>query len=374
MPLSLRNFLLPVFTLLLLTACGTSARQKELGRSILKYATLLTIEEADSFTLVIVKDAWKSGQVLATYVLVPRSQPLPSNLPKGELLRTPLQRAVITTSVHAALVQELGAEQQVAGLADTAYIISPTVKGMLQRGAKDMGSALSPDLEKLRAAHPDAILTSPFENAGNGALDALQIPLIQCADYMEISPLARAEWIRLYGRLFGRTAEADSIFQAVESAYLSLKERAAKCRGRKPTVMCDLLQGGTWYQPGGASVIGQLIADAGGDFLWKDRKERGSLALDLEQVYQRAAEADIWLIKYGQKQDLTYEGMQKDYPQYRTFRPWREQKIFACNTLKIPFYEREPFHPERLLCNFIAIFHPELNVRPSGTYYTPLHP
>ncbi len=352
--------LLFLLTFLLLSACRP-ARVSDAaeGGSALRYATLLTLEETDSFCSVAVANPWRKGDCLARYVLVPQGWPMPSRRPEGTVLRTPLQGNAITTSVHLALLSELGALDKVAGVSDTAYIVSRNLKDYLRNhaGVKYLGSSMQPNAELYRAASVKAVWVSPFENAGGGVLEQMGLPLIQCADYMEASPLARAEWVRFYGRLVGKGCEADSLFASVERKYNDLKERAAKRQGRqRPTVMCDLLTGAVWYQPGGNSTMGQLIADAGGRYLWADRTESGSIPLNMESVYQRAHNADIWLVKCGQPQPLTYTMMQRDCPQYAAFAPWKNRKVFVCNTLAEPFYETVPFHPELLLQNFSDIF------------------
>lgn len=364
------TFLLFIFSLLaFLTAC-TAGRDVGEPQSIpLKYATLFTIDESDSLTCVCVADPWNDRNRLATYLLVSRDKPLPHSLPDGTIVRTPLRRAVVTTSVHAALLVEIGASQCIAGLTDTAYIISPQIKDLLKQGVRNMGTSILPDMELLRASRPDAVFVSPFENAGHGSLERLGVPLIECADYMETSPLGRAEWMRFFGRLVGKGAEADSLFKEVEKKYNSLKTDAARSKTPSPTIMCDLLTSGTWYQPGGNSTMGRLFADAGAKYLWAERKESGSLPLNLESVYARAHEADFWLVKYGQAAPLTYSQMAADCPQYCSFRPWRTRSVFACNTSSVPFYEETPFHPERLLNNLISIFHPEAASPPIHHYY-----
>lgn len=109
---------------------------------------------------------------------------------------------------------------------------------------------MNPDIEKVIDMHPDGILLSPYENSGGyGRIEKLNIPILECADYMETSALGRAEWVRFYGLLFGKEAEADSLFAGVEEAYLSLRNQV-KDITPKPTVITELKTGGTWYVPG----------------------------------------------------------------------------------------------------------------------------
>lgn len=377
--MSLRSyFLVGLYTLLLsisLTACRNGSKPADtqsLRPLTLKYARLLSIEEADSFTKVSISDAWHPETTLATYLLVDRNGPMPNRLPEGTVVRVPLQRVALLSSVHTALLTELRADSCIAALADTAYLVSNNLRTLARR-VRSIGSSMQPDMEQLRALHADAVWISPFENAGHGSLDRLGVPLIECADYMECSPLARAEWMRFYGRLVGRAVQADSLFASIEQRYQKLRQKAATLQP-KPTVFCDLRMGGTWYQPGGNSTMGQFIADAGARYLWADRTESGSLQLDFETVFAQAHAADIWLLKYGRATSLTYSSLAREFSRYTQFRPWRERRIQACNTMHKAFYEEVPFHPERLLANLICVFHPSvsLQIQPAVRYYEPL--
>lgn len=369
------KYLYILITALLLAACSVPATHSGEGQPVsLSHATLLGMAEADSFVVATVKNPWDTTRTLATYVMVPDSLPMPSHLPQGTVVRTPLRRAVVTSAVHLALLADLDALGGVGGVTDAGYIVSQRIREYLQRhpNVADMGQSMQPNVERMRMNKVDAVLVSPFENAGHGALDNAGIPLIECADYMETSPLARAEWMRFYGRLFGVGQRADSLFAVVEQAYLACKKRVARRgSGPRPTVMSDLMQRGTWYQPSGRSTMGQFIADAGGCNLWADRTENGSVSLSFESVFQRAAKADVWLVKYGQQTDLSYAQMLRDMPQAAQFAPWQEHRVYACNTFSVPFYEEVPFHPERLLQNLADIFGGR-TPQGSDVYYTPV--
>lgn len=369
------KYLYILITALLLAACSVPATHSGEGQPVsLSHATLLGMAEADSFVVATVKNPWDTTRTLATYVMVPDSLPMPSHLPQGTVVRTPLRRAVVTSAVHLALLADLDALGGVGGVTDAGYIVSQRIREYLQRhpNVADMGQSMQPNVERMRMDKVDAVLVSPFENAGHGALDNAGIPLIECADYMETSPLARAEWMRFYGRLFGVGQRADSLFAVVEQAYLACKKRVARRgSGPRPTVMSDLMQRGTWYQPSGRSTMGQFIADAGGCNLWADRTENGSVSLSFESVFQRAAKADVWLVKYGQQTDLSYAQMLRDMPQAAQFAPWQKHRVYACNTFSVPFYEEVPFHPERLLQNLADIFGGR-TPQGSDVYYTPV--
>lgn len=337
-----------------------------------RHASLLHVERADSYAVADIRDAWHPGRLLHRYVLVPRSQPLPQHVPEGTLVRTPLRRAVAFTSVHAALLAELAGTGSICGVCDAEYITLPAVRQALDRGEiTDMGSSVQPATERIIAARADALLVSPFENAGYGAIGRLGIPLIECADYMETSALGRAEWMRFFGLLFGCEQRADSLFNAVESRYAALSRRALETKSR-PTLLCDRKEGAAWYMPGGRSTLGRLYADAGADYLFAESRESGSVPLSFETVYAKAREADVWLIKYGSRESLSYESLRRDFSPYAQFRAWQERRIFACNTFQVPYYEETPFHPDLLLADIVAILHPEALPGHRFRYYRPM--
>ncbi|WP_145958219.1 ABC transporter substrate-binding protein, partial [Prevotella sp. MGM2] len=186
--------------------------------------------------------------------------------------------------------------------------------------------SMHPDLERITTATADALLVSPFQNAGNGNVSATGIPLIACADYMEPTPLGQAEWMKFYGLLFGCEARSDFLFTQVETAYDSLRCAVSAVKER-PRLMIDMKQGAAWYVPGGGSYLGQMYADAGADYIFSTRDESGAIPLSFESVYAAAREADVWLVKYGQAADLTYNKLAADFGPYSNFRPWRERRM-----------------------------------------------
>lgn len=367
-----------LLAVLLFSACGRGSKTAsflgEGGDTLdLKYAENLKIVSYDDYRVATLRNPWDTLEILHTYVLVGRDEPLPDSLPQGTVVRVPLQKAVIYSSVHCGLMEELGALAAVGGVCDLRYIDLPYIKEGCRTGCiADLGSGMNPDIEKLMALHPDAVMLSPFENSGGyGRLDKLDIPIIECADYMETSSLGRAEWIRFYGLLFGKAAEADSLFARVEADYLQWAGRVADIED-KPTVFADLKSGATWYVPGGRSTVGRTFADAGADYVFSDLKNSGSSPLSFETVYEKAKDADIWLIKYNMPEDKTYRDLKNDYVPYAGFRAFRERRVYGCNTGRVPYYEETPFHPEWLLEDLIKIFHPDVAKTEGGRYFRKL--
>lgn len=364
-------------SVLLLSACGGRSKtssaptaEKEIS---LHYAENLKLSQAEDYTIARLRNPWDTTKTLHTYLLIDKDKPLPENLPEGTIVRTPLSKAIVYSSVHCGLLQQIGALKSIGGICDLKYIKLPEIQEGCRNGSiTDAGNGMNPDIEKIIDLHPDAIMLSPFENSGGyGRVEKLNIPIIECADYMETSALGRAEWMRFYGLLFGRTQKADSLFAEVENNYNELKALVAPLSSA-PSVISELKNGSAWYIPGGQSTSARIYADAGANYVFADDEHSGSVPLAFETVFDKGQDADFWLIKYNQAVDKTYSELKSDYAPYSGFRAFQERNIYGCNTGKVPFYEDSPFHPDRLLKDLIKIFHPALLEGYELKYFTKL--
>lgn len=371
-----------------LTACQggkTAAGMEEGGDTLqMKYAQLLTIVSHDEqgYTEVKVHNPWKEGTELHRYILVPKGKEGDATMAKlagqahGEgkaaatlgvktdTVRTPLESNLVFTAPHCQLLTELGCQNAITGVCDKDYINIPDIKSRAQADAKvahpimDCGSSMQPDIERIIALHPEALLISPFENNGGyGKLDKLRIPIIETADYMETSPLGRAEWIKLYGLLLG-SSKADSLFSAIEKEYLQLKAEAAKLP-LGLSILTERKTGNVWYVPGGKSTMGILLRDAHAKYIFADDQHSGSLSMSPEQIIAKGNQVDVWAFKYFGGNALTRQDLLAEYQGYQALKAFQSGNIYETNTSCEPYFELTSFHPEILLREFIILSHPE---------------
>ena len=373
----MKQVILFTFLLALLSACGGRSKSSsviEAEETIpLRYAENLSLSATEDYTIARLRNPWDTTRILHTYVLVDKEKSLPADLPEGTLVRTPLSKAVVYSSVHCGLLNQIGALKSIGGVCDLKYIKLQEVQDGCRTGSiADVGNGMNPDIEKIIDLHPDAIMLSPFENSGGyGRVEKLNIPIIECADYMETSALGRAEWMRFYGLLFGEAQKADSLFAEVEKNYNELKALVAPL-SYAPSVLSELKNGSAWFVPGGKSTSARIYADAGANYVFADDEHSGSVPLTFETVFDKGQNADFWLIKYNQAIDKTYKELEQDYAPYTGFRAFKERNIYGCNTGKVDFYEDSPFHPDRLLKDLIKIFHPTLLEGYELKYFTKL--
>ena len=339
------------------------------GPDAIRYAKGFTVERRDGYAVVEVTDPWDTTRLLQRYLLIDRNRPAPANLPEGTIVRTPLRNIAVYTSVHASIIEQLGEADRIAGVCEPQYMSSPLISEGLRAGRiADLGMATAPNVEKMIDLGIEYIIASPFQNSGYGQAGKLGIPIIEAADYMESLPLGRAEWGRFYGLLFRKEAMADSIFRDTETRYLALKALARTAASR-PTALSEKRYGSFWYVPGSDSYMAHFFSDAGADYLFSDVPGAGSAPLAFETVLDRAAHADVWLIKYNQAGEMTYNDLRTEYAPYENFDAWKRRNIYTCNTGKVPYYEEFPIYPYYLLKDLIHIFHPELLPAHTPRYY-----
>ena len=394
---------------LLMAACQggkTAAADAEAGDTLeMKYAKLLTIvkhgdgeETSDAaegidyqYAEALVANPWKAGTMLHRYILIPKGEEgdktvamLAKRRSTGarcttDTVRTPVERSAVFIAPHCQLMYELGCPQAIRGVCDLNYINIPDVKKRAalsgntsaQNPIVDCGSSMAPDIERIIALNPEAILLSPFENSGGyGKLDKLHIPIIEAADYMESSPLGRAEWMKFYGMLFGNEEgksngisgscepKADSLFAEIEKEYLSLKAQAAGYR-KGLSILTERKTGNVWYVPGGQSTIGILLKDANARYIFEDDQHSGSLAMSPEQILAKGKQVDVWAFKYFGGAPLSQAQLLQEYDGYKALAAFGRGNIYQVDTSTVPYFELTSFHPELLLREFIILAHGE---------------
>lgn len=376
---------------LLVVACqGGKTASGEGGDTLqMKYAELLTIVKHNdgAYTEAIIENPWKKGTTLHKYILVPKGKEgdetvarLKDDIRENatlqmgshcDIVRTPLESNVVFTAPHCQLMYELGCKNAITGVCDKDYINIPDIKERVKlsdgkastsdtdKVIIDCGSSMQPDMERIIALKPEGLLISPFENSGGyGKLDKLHIPIIETADYMETSPLGRAEWMKFYGLLFKSEERSDSLFSSIEKEYLALKAEAAKLP-QGLSILTERKMGSVWYVPGGKSTMGILLKDANAKYIFADDTHSGSLAYGPERILSKGTQVDVWAFKYFGGKALSKNDLLAEYEGYKVLKAFNSNSIYQVDTSTQPYFELTSFHPEILLREFIILAHPK---------------
>ena len=337
----------------------------------IRYARGFTINHYDDYTKVSVKNPWDTTEILHDYILVEKNKPRPQYLPEGTLIEIPVKNIACFYSIDASIIQRLDSENKVKAIAETDYVKIPfLVEGLKNGTIADIGQASAVNIERLMDVSPEIIIVSPFQGIGYGKLETTGIAIVENAGYMENTPLGRAEWIRFIAAFLKKDKEAEVIMDSLETRYNALKEKVRKISSR-PTVFCDKRYGQAWWISGGRSYMAHFFNDAGADYIWKDTKETGSLELDFEKVYDKAENADYWIIRSDH--NITYSELKKEFEGYSYFKAWKDKRIVLCNTVENNYYEDGVMNPDWILEDLIHIFHPDLEIQErEGAFFLPM--
>lgn len=389
--MKIKNIIFGALVVLLVVACqGGKTASGEGGDTLqMKYAELLTIVKHNdgAYTEAIIENPWKKGTTLHKYILVPKGNEgdetvarLKDDIRENatlqmgshcDIVRTPLESNVVFTAPHCQLMYELGCKNAITGVCDKDYINIPDIKERVKlsdgkastsdtdKVIIDCGSSMQPDMERIIALKPEGLFISPFENSGGyGKLDKLHIPIIETADYMETSPLGRAEWMKFYGLLFKSEERSDSLFSSIEKEYLALKAEAAKLP-QGLSILTERKMGSVWYVPGGKSTMGILLKDANAKYIFADDTHSGSLAYGPERILSKGTQVDVWAFKYFGGKALSKNDLLAEYEGYKVLKAFNSNSIYQVDTSTQPYFELTSFHPEILLREFIILAHPK---------------
>lgn len=335
------------------------------GDTLTTEASLLTIVGHDGWTSATVSDPWSQGKVLATYCMVPRDKDIPQDMPKdgAVVIRTPIRSAVVYSSVYTQGIEDLGYASTITGVADAEYFTHGYVREQLDKGKMaNIGSSSSPSMERIIDLSPDVLILSPYEaNRNDHVLDKTGVAVIRMVDYMETTPLGRAEWLKLLGALYGDIDKATRLYDSTVKKYKDIAGRISVSNSR-PMVLTDTEVSGTWYMPGGESYAARMVADAGGLVPWHETTSTGSLPCDYEAVYERAVDAPVWIMRtFG---TTTLSELRKSNPLNAGFKAFKDGNVYYTDTSTGTFFDDIAFHPDRILSDYASMLHPEIWKQP----------
>ncbi len=339
---------------------GTGKSVAGQGDTLTHEATLLSIVGTpDQGHIVEIVNPWNTSELLARYQILERGVEA-APVDGAEIIYVPVERSLVYSGVHAGVVDELGEAWRITAVADAPYFTVESIKRRLEAGeVADCGFSMAPDLERVAAASPEIIVASPYNNAGYGPIEHLPAVIVQMADYMEPTPAARAEWVKLLGLLYGCYESADSLYRSAAGEYDRLASMTQKLNSRPVVITETPGTDGIWALPGGGSYMARMLMDAGADYPWAETTEAGSLQMDFAKVLDRARGADVWLIRsFGAIRTL--DDLRDEYPLNSRFKAFENGNVWVCDTKSVPLFDIFPFHPDVLLREYINIFHPSL--------------
>ncbi len=357
------------FVLLLINGCHGNSNKGDTSAWNLRaytpeYATHFTIDScADAKSVIItVTSPWQGAGDVSERLFVCRDGEQAPEGFDGQVLKAPPQRVVAMSSTHIAMLEAIGADSTLVGAAGTAYINSERVRSRLD-DISDIGYEGNVNYERLTALDPDLVLLYGINGSSSMVprLRQLGIPYLYVGDYLEESPLGKAEWMIAVAEAMGCRTRGDSAFAPIPTRYQDIAAKALTTPTR-PKVMLNAPYADAWMLPPEGSYAVQLIHDAGGEYAGPRNTTNASAPVGSEEAYLLLDGADKW-INIGSISTL--DELRRLYPRLASTPPVAKGEVYN-NTLRYTsgggndYYESGVVHPDIVLRDLVKILHPEL--------------
>ena len=363
------SILLFFISLMLVFSCKQEAQkesQKSDSKSRIYHAKGFDIVSTNGIKKLQIKAAYQNANTVFEYEVLEEKDVLDNTAtPNNAVLAVPIKSIVVTSTTHIPMVELLQEETAIVGFPYAQYISSEKTSALVASGKiKEIGKEGSLNTEILLDLQPELVVGYSVSSVDK-SLTMIQkagIPVVYNGDWLEATPLGRAEWIKFFGLLFDKEKQADSIFNAIETNYLKAKKIALKAT-IKPTILSGaIMSKDIWNLPAGESFVAQFLKDANLDYLWGNTPGKGSLSLSFESVFEKGKNADFWIAPgyFSSKEQLL-----KSNQIYAEFEAFKNDRIYTPSTKKgktggVIYYELAPTRPDLVLKDIIKITHPNL--------------
>ena len=329
-----------IYFILCLLGLVCVACQPATNTSTGKNTAGFNIEIQNDSTTITIYSPWQKGEVMQQL-----------------LFSQPYERIVCTSATHLGFISELGMTDKVVGVCrpERVYNLSEEDRERIT----DIGDDMQPSMEQILLLNPDLVILYTYAQGDPipAQVEALGIPILYCNEWTETTPLARAEWIRVFGAVFGCQTKADSVFASVKDAYDEARRREGD-EAKGESVMSGMSWRGTWYVPAGGTFMGNLFRDAGAQYKYEDNPSTTSIPLTIEHALQDFATADIWV---GCEANTLQELAAID-SKHTWFKAYQTGQVYNFRRRLLPsgandFWESGTVHPERILSDLKKVLY-----------------
>lgn len=343
-----------------------------------KYAGGFSIIDFRDYKIIQVFNPWQNtNDITFTYVLGEDKLLVPDSLGEFPFIRIPVSKVITLSTTHLAMINQLGKQETIRGVSGAGLIYDTIIRKKIKAGeVLDVGYDQGLNYETIVSIDPDVLFMYGVEGTEMGTLEKLRelgIPVVFCGEYLETHPLGKSEWIRFFSQFFNKERESELFFNRIDSAYNSLADLAGGVT-QHPEVLLGLPWKDTWYVAGGESFSVKLLEDAGGEYLWSETNSTQAIPMDIESVYIKALDADFW-INPGAANSL--EELSLFDERFKELPVFQNGSVFN-NNARLgemggnDYWESGTIHPEQVLADLIAIFHPNLLPDHQFIYYKKL--
>ena len=245
------------------------------------------------------------------YLLVPEGMEPPADMPaEVTVLRRPLQNIYLQATAAMDCFRQLDAIDAItlSGTQAEGWYIEEARQAMEDGKIAYAGKYSAPDYELILSQGCGLALTSTmiYHNPEvKEQLERFGVPVLVERSSYESHPLGRMEWIKLYGVLLGKEAEAEAYFdRQLEKLAPVLKQENT---GRTVAFFYITSNGAVSVRKSG-DYIAKAINLAGGVYALQDLTDEenalSTMNIQMETFYQEARDADVLIYNSAIDADL----------------------------------------------------------------------
>ena len=286
----------------------------------LKYAKNFKVDYlSDGFKLLTVDDHENYKKEI---LLVPEGKKAPEKSQfineNTIVLNAPVKNMLVSSTPVVSLINAIDALDSVKMTtykADSWYI--DEVKKATEDGLiKYVGHYKDPDYEIIAAEKPDFAVFSTMLNQVpevESKLVELSVKIILDPSSAEPHPMARSEWMKFYGALLNKEAEAEEKFNEQCQIFESITIPEGD---KENAVIFYITSKNVLHARRGGDYMAQMLELAGGEYIFKDIEsdKTGTVKMDFESFYEKAKDADdiIYVWSLGGKPETLEDFVAKN--------------------------------------------------------------
>jgi len=324
--------------LLVVWACESDPQPQrpKRAKNLCKYSELLTITPAKNGFLIQVKNPEQPKEKFVFQ------------------LEQPFKRIAVLSATHVGMLSALGEQEKICAISNAKYLLDPRVKRLLQlKRIVDLQTELGFSAEKLLQRKAQVVVYSGFGNESQ-QLKRLPAHMLKIANFewREKTPLARAEWVLLFGALCGQFAEAQQLFEEIQANYIRIQKEVQQNNhsNQLPILLSGNLYGDQWIAPAGQSFEAHQYKDAGLAYLFSKEEGTGSVFKSLAEILRKGPAVCIWLNPGLPSR----KAILKQYPKAQFF-PFFKKPIYCYTSNTNKYWEQAAVHPDWLLSDLSQI-------------------
>lgn len=364
----IRPFYFLSIILLVITSCNNVGTEKTEEQRFdyypskidIKYAEGFKVSYFKSFKIVDVLDELDTNSVFQRYYLVEQGTKLPEMEENAIMVRVPLASVSCLSTTQISYLSVLNVVNNVSGVGHADYVKDSIIQKQLEQGwSMEITRSGQLDKELVLESNTSILMANAFDAVSVASITQLDIPVIFSTEYLENEALARAEWIKFFALFFNAEKKANNYFAKLEKDYLKVKQVIENV-DIEPKVMFGSYYQGTWYVPGGESIVPNLFKDAGGKYVYEDQQTRTNVHIDSESLMDRMANINKWGFVLSKEGEPAIEDFLGGDDRMLNLANEMNLEYFYCNSFYCDYFGMANLEPDIILKDLGKIFHPEL--------------